>query len=121
MPLNIVRHSTKVKGLWVYLAYSQKTNGFIGRLPQYPPDLISESYSMFHTPLFLPLPIRIANKASLITSGLPSITQTVHYSHSRPSKSSEAEGLVEESCLLKSTPPSFEVNILRKVLSYSPR
>ncbi len=43
-----------IKGLGAHLVYSQKTNRFIDQLPQYPLDLISESYSMFHTSLLAP-------------------------------------------------------------------
>jgi hypothetical protein len=76
---------------------------------------------MFRTSVFSPSPIWIANKISFTTSVLPLTIQTVHYSPSHTLGSGEAERPAEESCLLKPTSPSFEVNILRKALSYSPR
>lgn len=79
-----------------------------------------KSHAMFdiYPPL---LPLRIANKASLILAALPSSIRTMQYPLSQTSDFSKAEGSGEQSSLLRTASPSFEVNILRKALSYSLR
>ena len=84
-------------------------------------DCIPESHSTFNTCFFPPPAIRIANKASFITSVLQLTIQTVHYPVSHASNSGEAKRLASESRFLKTISPSFEVNISRKALSYSLR
>ena len=105
---------------WIWLSFYQDTE-----LPLGPSRLFGEDRSIYRLAahrigrspsqraipdLYVSLSLS-ANKdseqGSFITWDLPSITETVHYPLSCASKFGEAEGLVEESCFLKSTSPLF--------------